>query len=65
MASINCWPIGALDEGIAKNSLFSYLARMNRSLSSRLDCGFGFTPRNLSSQMLLLMVLPKASITAV
>ena len=63
-ASISCWPRGADWEGMARNSLCSYLARIQRSLSSRLDCGLGFTPLILASQMLLLTVLPRPSITA-
>lgn len=63
-ASISCWPSGAEDVGRAKNSLFSYLARIQRSLSSRLELGPGLTPLILASQMLLLMVFPKPSMTA-
>ena len=63
-ASISCWPSGADADGRARNSLCSYLARIQRSLSSRLDCGLGLLPLSRASQMLLLTVLPSPSITA-
>ena len=63
-ASTSCWPKGAAEGGRARNSLFSYLVRIHRSFSSRLDCGLGLTPLIRASQMLLLTVLPSPNMTA-
>uniref|UniRef100_A0A2M3ZSD0 Putative secreted peptide n=1 Tax=Anopheles braziliensis TaxID=58242 RepID=A0A2M3ZSD0_9DIPT len=63
-ASHSCWPIAGDGLKVGRNSLPSYLLRIQDSFSSRELAGVGLTrPRVFASQTELARLLPIASIT--